>query len=74
VKPVLHSYVVFDPTGRGLESSMEVGQVMDVIWASEDDGDASGHPRPLLKVLPNGSAHHDGAVLVTTVESVLRLS
>lgn len=53
---VLNSYVVFDPTGRDLESCYVVGRVDRVFWDTEnDDGNADGTPRPLLSVVVNGT-------------------
>ena len=65
---VVGSYVVYDPTGRDLPDSMEVGLVTAVQWTTDDAGDDWGHPRPILTVKPNGDGEE---ISVTVVFAVL---
>ena len=65
---LIGSWVVFDPTGRGLKSHLVVGRVDSVRWDNADDGNADGSPRPVMTVIVNGTEEVFGVV---TVEQVL---
>ena len=70
---VIGSFVVFDPTGRDLPDCYEVGKVVAVKWNTDDDGDTTGRPRPVLHVMPNAWRHTDEPPMaVTRVAAVLK--
>lgn len=68
-RPVLGSWVTFDPTGRDMLECLEAGHVTEVYFSPHDDGDTIGRPRVLMGVAEQASSTV-GDMAVTVVHSV----